>query len=82
VKKVDNMGRVGTWRSQLDYATLILTLTLFELVLSVAFLSVSYIWGSYYFKGVGVGLLISWVTSALAYLIVRRAKAASSPPPS
>lgn len=69
------MGKVTVWRSRLSYSTLLLTLVLFELVLSVAFLSLSYIWGNLYFKGVGIGLTISWVTSALAYLIVKRAKA-------
>ena len=44
------------------------TLILFELVLSVIFLLVSYLTGNIYFKGVGVGLIIAWVTSALAYL--------------
>ena len=68
-------SRVGVWRRGMTYTTLILTLTLFELILSVIFLSLSYILGNYYIKGVGVGLLISWATSALSYLIVRKAKA-------
>ena len=44
------------------------TLILFELVLSVIFILLSYLTSNIYFKGVGVGLIISWVTSALAYL--------------
>ena len=48
-------------------------LILFELVLSLIFFSVSYLTGNLYFKGVGVGLLIAWVTSAVAYLYKRRA---------
>ena len=42
-------------------------LIVFELVLSVMFISLSYLTGNIYFKGVGVGLTISWVTSAIAY---------------
>lgn len=45
------------------------TLILFELVLSVIFFLISYFTGNIYFKGVGVGLLIAWVTSAIAYFI-------------
>jgi uncharacterized membrane protein YagU involved in acid resistance len=72
------VSKVTRWRSKLSYTTLILILILFELILSVIFLSLSHIWGNLYFKGVGVGLTISWVTSALAYPIVKRAKATVS----
>jgi hypothetical protein len=48
------------------------TLILFELILSVIFISVSYLTGSAYFKGVGIGLMIAWVTSALAYLYKKK----------
>jgi hypothetical protein len=48
------------------------TLILLELVLSIVFISVGYITGNIYFRGVGVGLVIAWVTSALAYFIVRQ----------
>lgn len=44
------------------------TLILFELVLSVIFISLSYLTGSIYLRGVGVGLIIAGVTSAIAYL--------------
>jgi hypothetical protein len=47
-------------------------LILFELVLSVIFLLVSYLINSMYIKGVGVGLVISWVTSAIAYYIKKK----------
>ena len=40
-----------------------------ELVLSVAFISIGYITGNIYFRGVGVGLVISWVTLTIAHLI-------------
>jgi len=44
------------------------TLILFELVLSVVFIVVGYLIDNNYIRGVGVGLTIAWVTSALAYL--------------
>jgi hypothetical protein len=44
------------------------TLILFELVLSVIFILVGHLIDSAYIRGVGVGLIIAWVTSALAYL--------------
>jgi hypothetical protein len=44
------------------------TLILFELVLSVIFSLVGHLINSMYLRGIGVGLIISWVTSALAYL--------------
>jgi hypothetical protein len=49
------------------------TLIVFELVLSVLFLVLSYVTGSIYLKGVGVGLIIAWVTSAVALLYKRKA---------
>ena len=47
-------------------------LILFELVLSVIFLLLSYLVNSMYFRGVGVGLVISWVTSAIAYYVKKK----------
>jgi len=44
------------------------TLIVFELILSVVFFAVGHLIGSGYIRGVGVGLIIAWVTSALAYL--------------
>lgn len=44
------------------------TLIIFDLVLSVIFLSLSYLLGSLYFRGVGIGLVIAGVTGAVAYL--------------
>jgi hypothetical protein len=49
------------------------TLILFELVLSVVFISLSYLTGSLYLRGIGVGLIIAWVTSAIAYLYKKKA---------
>jgi hypothetical protein len=48
------------------------TLILFELVLSVISISVGYLTSNSYFRGVGVGLTISWVTSAIAYLFKKK----------
>jgi hypothetical protein len=45
-----------------------MTLILFELVLSVIFSLVGHLISNAYLRGVGIGLIISWVTSALAYL--------------
>jgi hypothetical protein len=59
------------WRKPI-LARLDITLILFELVLSVIFISVGYLTGNPYFRGVGVGLIIAWVTSAIAYLFKRR----------
>jgi hypothetical protein len=72
---VKDMDKISTWRKNLDYATLILMLILFEFIVSVIMLLVGYLTGNAYFRGVGIGLIISWVTSALAYFIVKKAKA-------
>jgi hypothetical protein len=63
---------IPKWRLRV-LGRLDVVLILFELVLSLIFFSVSYLTGNLYFKGVGVGLLIAWVTSAVAYLYKRRA---------
>ena len=49
-------------------------LILLELMLSVIFVVLGHLIGSAYFRGVGVGLIISWVTSVLAYYITERRK--------
>lgn len=59
----------------MSYAQLTQMLILFELIVSVVMLSVGYLTVNAYFRGVGVGLIIAWVTSAIAYFIVMRAKA-------
>jgi len=43
-----------------------------ELVLSVIFIALAYLTSNMYFRGVGVGLVIAWVTSAIAYLYKKR----------
>lgn len=45
-----------------------------EFVLSVIFVLIGYSTGSVYFRGVGVGLIIAWVTSAIAHLYSKHAK--------
>ncbi len=68
------MGKVAAWRKNMDYSTLLLALILFQFVVSVAMLVLGHLTGKAYFRGVGVGLLIAWATSAIAYLVIRRAK--------
>jgi hypothetical protein len=60
------------WRKNILEHHLDTTLILFELVLSVIFLLVAYLTGNIYFRGVGVGLVIAWVTSAIAYLYKKK----------
>ncbi len=43
-----------------------------ELVVSIIMLIIGAILKNQYFRGVAVGLIISWVTGALAYWIVGR----------
>jgi len=43
-----------------------------EFVLSMIFILLGYIYGNQYFHGVGIGLLIAWVTGAIAIVVVRR----------
>jgi hypothetical protein len=68
------MDKMSTWRKNLDYATLILMLILFEFIVSVIMLIVGHLTGNAYFRGVGIGLVIAWVTNGIAYFIVRKAK--------
>jgi len=53
------------WRSTL------VKLVVLELALFVVFFVLGHIIGNAYFRGVGIGLLISWVTGAIAYFIVK-----------
>ena len=61
-----------TWRKNILEHHLIEALIILELVVSTIFLSISYPTGNIYFKGVGVGLVIAWVTGAIAYLFKRK----------
>jgi hypothetical protein len=70
-KEVENMEQ-KTWREKYILGRLDVTLVLFELVLSALFLLVAYLTGNAYFRGVGVGLIIAWVTSALAIYILKK----------
>ncbi len=47
---------------------------LLEFTLSVIFFVLSYIRNNIYFKGVAVGLLISWVTSTIVLLFKKNSK--------
>lgn len=59
------MEKISSWKRTLFY------LVLLEFIVSIVMLLVGHLMGNAYFKGVGIGLLISWVTGGLAYLIVK-----------
>ena len=59
------------WRRKLLEQHLLLALILLELFLSLVFIAIGYLKSNLYFRGVGVGLIIAWVTSAIAYLFKR-----------
>lgn len=60
------------WRRRLLEQHLLTALIALELVLSVIFLLTAYLNGNIYFKGVGIGLVIAWVTSGIAYLFKKK----------
>ena len=60
------------WRKNILENHLDTALILLELVLSVVFILVGYVTGNIYFRGVGVGLIIAWVTSAIAYFFKKK----------
>jgi hypothetical protein len=62
----DKVGGMDKWLR--TYAQLVVL----EFVLSAIFLPLSYIFGSQYFRGVGIGLVIAWATGAIAYFVVSR----------
>ena len=71
-RKMENPSTVSpSWRLPL-LKRLDIVLIVFELVLSVIFIAISYVTGNVYFRGVGIGLVIAWVTSAIAYFFKHR----------
>ena len=60
------------WRRRLLERHLLSSLIALEFVLSVIFVLVGYLTGHIYFRGVGIGLIIAWVTSGVAYLFKRQ----------
>lgn len=62
-----------SWRKNIVEHHLVEALAVLEFILSVVFLSIGYSTGNAYFRGVGVGLVIAWVTGAVAYLYKKRA---------
>ncbi len=70
------MTEIPEWRRRF-LRRLDLTLLVFDLVLSVIFLVVAFVTGNAYFRGVGVGLTIAWVTAAVAILYRRFADVAT-----
>jgi hypothetical protein len=75
-KRVKNMEEkniiLPAWRQRLLEQHLLTVLIALELVLSVIFLLIAYFTGNIYFKGVGIGLVIAWVTSGIAYLFKKK----------
>jgi hypothetical protein len=69
-KKVKNMDRKSILEQARERSDV--SLILFELVLSVVFVVVGYLTDNSYIRGVGVGLIIAWVTSAIAYLYKKK----------
>ncbi|MDE1870132.1 MAG: hypothetical protein KGH71_04070 [Candidatus Micrarchaeota archaeon] len=66
------MAKIRTNIRKIDtYPKLMLALVGLEMALSGILLIASFLTANIYFKGVGIGLMIAWVTGALAYLIVR-----------
>jgi hypothetical protein len=64
--------KIGTGEGMDKWLSMHLKLVGLELVLSVILISLGYISGNEYFRGVGIGLLIAWVTGAVAYFVVKR----------
>lgn len=62
------------WRKNILENHLVPALVILDFVLCVIFLLIAYSTGSLYFKGVGIGLAIAWVTGAIAYFIKRMVK--------
>ena len=71
VKIVTNSVVFPQWRRRLLEEHLLMTLILLELFLSIIFILIGYLKVEIYFRGVGVGLIIAWVTSSIAYLFKR-----------
>ncbi|GAA5420542.1 hypothetical protein Stok01_02507 [Sulfurisphaera tokodaii] len=59
------------WRRRILEENLLIALILLELFLSIIFILIGYLKGNIYFRGVGVGLVIAWVTNVIAYLFKR-----------
>ena len=60
----------------MEWKRVLFYLVLLEFVVSIVALLVGHLTGNKYFDGVGIGLLIAWVTGGLAYLInTKREKA-------
>lgn len=66
------MDKIKTNVKQINtYPKLMLSLILLELILSVILFTIGHLMNNAYVRGVGVGLVIAWVTGGLAYFIVR-----------
>ncbi len=67
------MDKIKTNIKQIDtYPKLMLSLILLELILSVVLFAIGHLTNNPYIRGVGIGLVIAWVTSGIAYLAVKK----------
>ncbi len=53
----------------MEWDKVLLYLVVLEFVAFIAVYAIGYLVGSSYFRGVGIGLTIAWVTGGLAYYI-------------
>lgn len=71
------MAEIPEWRRRV-LVRLDVTLIAFQAVLSVVFLGIGLATANPYFRGVGVGLVIAWVTSLIAVVYRRQAGVAGA----
>jgi len=67
------LKRHGIWDEGMDkWHSTYVKLVALEFILCVVFFTLGHIIDNAYVRGVGIGLLIAWVTGAIAYFVVRR----------
>ena len=74
IEKMENREKqteIPVWRRK-ALERLDVILILFELVLSVIFILMGHLTENIYLRGIGVGLIIAWVTSAIAHLYKKK----------
>lgn len=70
---MNRMDKIKTNVSAINtYPKLILSLALLEFILSIILYAIGHFSNNAYVRGVGVGLIIAWITTALAYFIVQK----------
>jgi VIT1/CCC1 family predicted Fe2+/Mn2+ transporter len=67
------LKRHRIWKEGMDkWLSTYAKLVALEFVLSVVFFTLGHIIDNAYVRGVGIGLLIAWVTGVIAYFVVRK----------